>query len=188
MFYRKTLSRTVLLHPKFFKGNLKKRLKANLVEDVSGSCLGTDGYVVAVLDVQDEDVSRGKLQTATGQAVFHIKFQAILLRPYVNEVVQAEVILCNRHGLFARVGPMEIFVSQHLMGESFKSGWDPETQRWTEKFAEDDSPMTIHGRDGDANGTPILLRIVSCDLREGKWTIIGRINEIYLGELPDSDI
>ena len=47
MFYRKTLTRTVLLHPRFFARDLKKRLKVNLVKDVSGSCLGTDGYVVA---------------------------------------------------------------------------------------------------------------------------------------------
>ena len=187
MFYRKTLTRTVLLHPRFFTRDLKKRLKVNLVKDVSGSCLGTDGYVVAVLDVQDEDVSRGKLQTATGQAVFHIKFEAILLRPYVNEVLQAEVVLCNRHGLFARVGPMEIFVSQHLMGQYFAQGWDSETQRWVEQNT-DDAPMIIHGRDGDAIGTPILLRIVSCDLREGNWTIIGKIDQAYLGPVGDSDL
>ena len=180
MFYKKSLAHTVLLHPRFFARNLKDRLKKTLVREVSGSNLGMDGYVVAVCRVEDRDVSRGKLQTATGQAVFHIKFEAILLRPYVNEVVQAEVVLCNRLGLFARVGPMEIFVSAHLMGDDFKGGWNPEKQEWRTKTAVEE-PMTI------SNGMPVLLRIVSCDLREGKWTLSGRMNQAYLGAVPESD-
>ena len=162
MFYLKTLTHTVLLHPRFFARNLKDRLKKTLVREVSGSNLGMDGFVVAVCKVQDKDVSRGKLQTATGQAVFHIKFDAILLRPYKNEVVQAEVMLCNRLGLF-QVGPMEIFVSGHLMGKDFEGGWTrgqngKQLQRLTSLW-----PTAC---------TPILLHC-KLWLREGKWTIVG---------------
>lgn len=173
MFYLKTLTHTVLLHPRDFGRNVKDRLKKILVKEVSGSNFGKDGHVIAVCRV-DQSVSRGKLQTATGLAVFHIKFEAILLRPYVNEVYKTQVDLCNQHGFFARIGPLEIFVTCHLFQQAYEYKWIPDQEEWV-SGTEDDERITI------SKDSTVFLRIVSCDLREGKWTVVGKIDEYPLG-------
>ena len=43
-----------------------------------------------------ENIGRGKLQTSSGLAVFHISFHALMLRPFKNEVLVAVAKECTR--------------------------------------------------------------------------------------------
>ena len=72
----------------------------------------------------------GKLQEATGLGIFSVKYEAIMMRPFVNEIIDAEVVNCVEHGFFAKAGPLSIFVSAHLMPEEYRDNFSVDTASW----------------------------------------------------------
>ena len=173
MFYRKQLKRTILLHPKYFDKNLKSTVKERLEREIRGENLGEQGYCIEVLDVTT--ITRGKLQAATGMGVFHITFNAILLRPYLNEVLQAQVTLVNKLGFYATVGPLELFVSQYLMGEEFQNGYNDDLQCWE---SSDDDDNSIIKQNSD-----VTVRVIGSRISNGEWKVVATIDADYLGEV-----
>ena len=87
---------------------------------MEGHCTGRHGYIIAVLG--HERLGRGLVQdgSETGAVEFRIKYRAIVLKPFKNEVVDAVVVTVNKMGFFAEVGPLNIFISNHLIPNDFK--------------------------------------------------------------------
>ena len=73
-----------------------------MFDEVQGTSLGKHGWCVSVMGIRDEDISMGKIsEEVTGMVVFHIKYSALLFRPYVHEVLDAVVSdvsqVCDGH-------------------------------------------------------------------------------------------
>ncbi|KAI3641851.1 hypothetical protein MIR68_000120 [Amoeboaphelidium protococcarum] len=82
-------------------------------------CTGRYGYQIAVAQV--EEVSDGEipasnlLSQSAGSAFYHVKYKAILFKPFKGEVIDCLVGAVNKMGFFAHAGPLQIFVSKHLI-------------------------------------------------------------------------
>eukprot|EP00035_Acanthoeca_spectabilis_P004282 m.101615 g.101615 ORF g.101615 m.101615 type:complete len:173 (-) comp12514_c0_seq2:1996-2514(-) len=111
MFYVVTLTHEILLHPEHFGADLQKRLKKQLYNEVEGSCSGKYGFIIAVMST--EQIDAGEIIPGRGHVMFPVKYKAIVYRPFKGEVVDAVVTSVNKYGIFAKVGPLTIFVSQH---------------------------------------------------------------------------
>jgi DNA-directed RNA polymerase II subunit RPB7 len=86
---------------------------------VEGACNGKYGYVVSVVAVHD--VGRGKLRDdGSGLATFRVEYQALTVRPFRGEVVDAVVTSVNKMGFFAEAGPLQLFCSSHLVPEDLE--------------------------------------------------------------------
>lgn len=86
---------------------------------VEGACNGKYGYVVTVVAVHD--VGRGKLRDdGSGLATFRVEYQALTVRPFRGEVVDAVVTSVNKMGFFAEAGPLQLFCSSHLVPEDLE--------------------------------------------------------------------
>ena len=55
-----------------------------------------------------------------------MRFNAIVFRPFKGEVFDAVVTQVNKLGFFAQVGPLQVFVSKHLIPSDMK--FDPQSQ------------------------------------------------------------
>ncbi|KAG9298926.1 hypothetical protein G9A89_015948 [Geosiphon pyriformis] len=93
-------------------------LKKKLYADVEGTCTGRYGYIINVLQVKE--ISKGKVMTSVGLAEFTVKYQAIVFKPFKGEVVDGTVTQVNKMGFFAEVGPLQVFVSSHLIPSDMK--------------------------------------------------------------------
>ncbi|MBA0731409.1 hypothetical protein Golax_022437 [Gossypium laxum] len=82
------------LHPRHFGRNLRENLVSELMKDAEGTCSGRHGFVVA-----------GLIRDGTGFVTFPVKYQCVM-------------------GFFAEAGPVQIFVSNHLIPDDmeFQSG------------------------------------------------------------------
>lgn len=100
--------------PEHLGPNLPNLLQQTLLAQVEGHCTGRHGYIIAVLGY--ERTGKGMVQdgSGTGSVEFKIKYRAIVLKPFKNEVVDAVVVTVNKMGFFAEVGPLNIFVSNHV--------------------------------------------------------------------------
>ena len=115
MFFVKKLHREILLEPCFIGAQLKERVKMRIMTELEGQCLGKNGYVISILDVDDNDIRPGKIDNDTGAVSVDVHFFAILLRPFKNEVMDTVVITAtDENGFFTRAGPLQIFVSRHV--------------------------------------------------------------------------
>mmetsp|Transcript_3828 Transcript_3828/g.24265 ORF Transcript_3828/g.24265 Transcript_3828/m.24265 type:complete len:165 (+) Transcript_3828:304-798(+) len=85
---------------------------------VEGTCSGRYGYIIGVLG--KPNVGKGfVVEDHSGQAVFEVKYQAIVFRPFKGEVLDAIVYHVSKMGFFAQAGPLELFVSTHLIPSEY---------------------------------------------------------------------
>ncbi|PKI85043.1 Rpb7p [Malassezia vespertilionis] len=167
MFFLKTLDHRTELHPSFFGPSMVEFLGRKLRDDVEGTCSGKYGYIIKVVSVLD--VGQGKVVPNTGLAEFKSKYQAIVLKPYNGEVMDAMVTNVNKMGFFAEVGPLSIFVSSHLLPIDYKFQPDANPPEFT-------SPT-----DKLVKGRKVRLRIVGTRVDANEIFAIGTMKEDYLG-------
>lgn len=92
LFSQKRLQHEVMMHPENFGRELQQKLRKRLCEDVEGTVPETTGIIVAVLRFYDEqDVKRGLIEYETGYASFIVNYEAIIYRPFKNQVLDAKV-------------------------------------------------------------------------------------------------
>jgi DNA-directed RNA polymerase II subunit RPB7 len=178
MFYVKTLEHEITLEPVHMGPKLRQTTVRLLKEQVEGLSLANYGYVVNVLEVPDDQIKSGIIEYDTGNVVFTVKYTALLLRPFINEVLDAVVSQCNPLGFFAYCGPLRIFVSQHSMPEDMLKGFDSERDAWVS----DDKEVVI------AAGSGVRLRIRGRTVEQGNISAIGSIKDNYLGLVDDGDM
>jgi len=92
-------------------------------------------------------IGKGKIREGTGSAVFHVQYTCLVFRPFKGEVLdavvssvnkveqtgsvtlcdislvgkcQAEALFALQMGFFAEAGPLQIFVSQHLIPSHYR--------------------------------------------------------------------
>lgn len=85
---------------------------------MEGTCNGRYGYIVAIVAV--DHIDNGVVQDSFGSVAFKVRYTAVILKPYKNETVDAQIMTVNKMGFFANVGPLQIFVSNHLVPGDFK--------------------------------------------------------------------
>lgn len=170
MFFLKELSHKIQLHPECFGPELQTHLKDRLYRDVEGTCSGRFGYIITVLSLKQ--ISHGSIIDGVGSAEFTIKYQAILFKPFKGEVLDAVVTTVNKMGFFAEVGPLNIFVSNHLIPSEFT--FDPNVT----------APCYV-GEEGInqriAKDELVRLRIIGTRIDATEIFAIGTLKEDYLG-------
>lgn len=139
--------------------------------------MATYGYVVNVIEVLEDQIKSGIIEYDSGNVVFTVKYTALLLRPFINEVLDATVSQCNSLGFFAFVGPLRIFVSKHSMPEDMFNGYDGEKDAWIS----DDKEVII------SSGCGVRLKIKGRTVEQGNITAIGTIKDNYLGLVDDGE-
>lgn len=122
MFFVKKLRRDILLEPRFLGGRLNESVRRRVKEELEGQCLGKNGYVISILSIEDADIAPGAIDNDTGAVNVTVWYSALLLRPFKNEVLDTVVVTASEeHGFFTKVGPLEIFVSRHVIFNRFMS-------------------------------------------------------------------
>ena len=168
MYYLKELNHSLKLHPAFFTANLKDHLKKRLLAEVEGSCSGRYGYIVCVLKIIKIDKGIINLD---GHAEYQIKYQCIVSKPFKGEVVEGIVNSVNKMGFFCEVGPLNVFISTHLIDNSF--AFDPNGN--PPCFTDGSSDLKIQ------KGASIRLKLVGIKADASQIFAIGSIKEDYLG-------
>jgi DNA-directed RNA polymerase II subunit RPB7 len=111
------LEHEVLMHPATFGRDLNSKIQTRLCEEVEGAVVGKKGIVVSAIKFMNENESeRGIIEYETGYASFMVKYDALVFRPFKNEVMDAKVIVVAEHGIWANAGlpNFRIFISKHV--------------------------------------------------------------------------
>lgn len=171
MFFLKDLSLTLALHPSYFGPQMDQFLRTKLLSEVEGSCSGKFGYIMCVLDCMAIDIGKGRIVPGDGSAEFDVKYRAIVWKPFKGEVVDGVVSGVSELGIFVDVGPLNIFISTHLIPAdmSYNSSANPPAYQSDDQIIE--------------KGSRVRLKIVGTRSDVDKIFAIGSIKEDYLGAL-----
>lgn len=174
VFFLQELQRTIIVHPQFLGPNLRRTLREQLLAEVEGMSVDNAGFIVAVLGVSDENLSKGLIDHLSGFIKYKIKFSALMFRPIRNEVVDAVVKSTSDVGFFAEVGPLNVMVARlHIPGDM---EFNPEDSTYT---------STETGVKIGVNSS-VRVKILGASVLQSTQCAIASINEPYLGLLTTS--
>lgn len=67
MFFIKELRKDLLLLPQYLGPKILSHVKAKLSQELTGQCLGKHGYVLSILEIDDNNILPGKIENDTGK-------------------------------------------------------------------------------------------------------------------------
>eukprot|EP00911_Craspedida_sp_UC1_P002484 UC1_evm2s1845 len=167
MFFLMTLQHDVLLHPRLFNQAFEDEVKKALYENVEGKCVGKHGFIVSVVNVKS--IGDGMILQTRGEVLFHVAYEAIVMRPFKNEVCDAIVKTVFKFGIWANVGPLNVFISQAWIPHKFDGT--------TSRFVTEDESEQIQV--GDA----IRIRIIGTKVFASEIRATASLEGDYLGLL-----
>jgi len=174
MFFHCELEKELILYPRHFGPNLKNFLTDKLIQKVEGSCSGRHGFIITVTEVLE--VGKGRIREGAGLVTFSIRYMAVVFRPFKGEVLDAVVTTVNKMGFFAEVGPLQVFVSKHLIPTDME--FDPQSNpaSYVSQIS-DEQPMRV------TKDSEVRLRLIGTRIDANEIFAIGTIKDDYLGLL-----
>uniref|UniRef100_A0A7S2THG5 RNA polymerase Rpb7-like N-terminal domain-containing protein n=1 Tax=Lotharella oceanica TaxID=641309 RepID=A0A7S2THG5_9EUKA len=155
--------------PICFGKGISEKIQDKLREKVEGKCTGRYGYTILVARVVK--IHPGRLDVVTGHAHFGVDYQAIVFKPFKNEVLPTEVSLVTEQGFWCQAGPLEIFVGTEGIPKDYI--FNP-----TDKlYSSEDEDKLIR------KGSACRIRILGMTVDADKFKVVGTMKGPYLG--PD---
>eukprot|EP00049_Salpingoeca_infusionum_P023058 m.10172 g.10172 ORF g.10172 m.10172 type:complete len:175 (+) comp5530_c1_seq1:3-527(+) len=170
VFYRMTMKHDVLLSPKHFGPALQQHIKQKLFDDVESKCIGTHGFIVAVLDIVH--MSEGQILATRGDALFEVTYTAIVFRPAAKQVIDAIVKNIQEEGIFLSIGPMLAIVTADNMQAAMK--WDADAQPPT--FVDETSGKHV------VQGDKLRVRLLGVNIQASAMAASASLASDYLGD------
>jgi DNA-directed RNA polymerase II subunit RPB7 len=169
MFYHIEVEQNVDLEPQHFGPSLRRTIGKRITEKVEGTCSGRHGYIVCVTSVHE--ISQGKIRAdGSGLATFRVAFGAVTFRPFKGEVLDCVVTSVNKMGFFAEAGPLQVFVSSHLIPDDYE-------------YSSASDAAYVSRLDGARieERAEVRARVVGVRIDAAELFCIGTINEDFLG-------
>jgi DNA-directed RNA polymerase II subunit RPB7 len=125
------------------------------------------------------DIGKGKIREGAGLVTFPIRYMAVVFRPFKGEVLDAVVTTVNKMGFFAEVGPLQVFVSKHLIPNDMEFDSQSNPASYVSQIS-DEQPMRV------TKDSEVRLRIMGTRVDATEIFAIGTIKDEYLGLLQPS--
>jgi DNA-directed RNA polymerase II subunit RPB7 len=161
MFYLTKLSKELSLKPQDLGIDIKNLISTK-IKDLEGVVVGDNGYIIAILEFNHS--GRGKVDNETGDVNYKIDYQAISFKPIKGEILQAIASIINEYGFFCNIGPLQIFVSEHTIGESWK--FESEDNSWN---------ASNSGNPKIVVGSVVTLKIIAIRINSNEISALGTI-------------
>ena len=116
MFFKAQLVKDFVLEPRFMGKQIREMVHQRLKEAVEGKLEPNVGYIVTVLRIGDEWMGKGRIDNMTGGVIYNITYEALVFRPFKNEVVDVIVTEVSNLGYNGTIGGLvNVFVSRSRM-------------------------------------------------------------------------
>lgn len=121
----------------------------------------------------------------TGSATFSLRYGCLVFRPSRGEVLDAVVASVSKVGFFADAGPMQVFVSNHLIPEEydFSSGGSGGAGAGGAGASGGGEPAFVAADEGSrvAPGAEVRLRVVGTRMDANEIFCVATMKDDYLG-------
>ncbi|CAJ1342919.1 unnamed protein product [Effrenium voratum] len=171
MFFYLELYNYLLVKPEHCGPGYHEHLQDQLRQKVEGTVQDKAGLVITVAEC--EAIDKGKLHEGTGLIMVPMRYKALVLNLFKNEVLDAEVTEVNKLGFFCEVGPARIFVSKTLVPEG-----------WSYSEVEVSGAASFVSPDGSATirrDSAVRVKLVATKQDNDRLQAIGTTKGEFLG-------
>jgi len=182
MFYLSSLTKDICIFPKDFSNNIKGIISVK-IKELEGKIIGKNGYIISI--VEFNQVFKGKIDNETGTINYRISYKAITFKLAKNEILDVIPDFINEHGIFCKVGPVQIFISKHDMKDWKYSAennvwmFDKEILKNEEEIS-DDEKSDLDNKETDIPkniqlGKIIRIKIIAISTQSNEMTALGKL-------------
>lgn len=166
--------RELILTPNQLGKHIKNKIKAKLIQKVQGECTEKYGYLICVVKI--EDIPNGMIMDTTGNIIFNVSFDAIVMKPFVGEVCEGVIEEVQKHGIIFSIGPIKGFISNTEFPPNFN-------------YDEINANYSSNDSGKFEKGSEIRFRIkqLQFDPQQG-FRPLGTMRENYLGPISQSNM
>jgi DNA-directed RNA polymerase subunit E' len=118
MFELATMKQNIRVPPRLWEKDIKNAVKKALKE-LEGKLSKTHGILLSITDIKE--VGEGQILPGDGAVYFPTKFEALIFKPEMNEVIEGEVSDMTEFGAFVRVGPLDGLIHVSQISDDFFS-------------------------------------------------------------------
>ncbi len=160
MYRIETIKTKVRVPPTRFGMDLNKAIKESIAERYEGVLDRRFGVGLAVVEISE--IGEGKIIGGDASVHYPVTFDLLAFKPELHEVTVGDVIDNTEFGAFVRIGPMDGLVHVSQILDDYVN-YDEKNSVFTGK----ETRRTL--KEGD----PVLARIISLNLGEGKENKLG---------------
>ncbi len=108
----------VTIPPHSLRYNLQHVIQDRLTKSIRGKCTEENGFILSMKRIAE--IKGGTLDKRNGSVHYNVDFIAQTLRPHIGDVVEAIVSRVLKIGIFADLGPLNIFVPLSRMPDQYQ--------------------------------------------------------------------
>eukprot|EP01026_Neomeris_dumetosa_P000182 TRINITY_DN10045_c0_g1_i1.p2 TRINITY_DN10045_c0_g1~~TRINITY_DN10045_c0_g1_i1.p2 ORF type:complete len:176 (-),score=12.31 TRINITY_DN10045_c0_g1_i1:106-633(-) len=169
MYYLLNLQDDFILPPRYFGPRLREVIKWKIESEITNKCSSRYGKILMLHKIE-EPLGFGLVRSdLEGSAIYRVKFQAVVFRPFKGEVLDCVVTSVSRLGFFADNGMCNLFISSHSIPDYFMFRQDP------------DQFVTEDGEDKVIQGSEVRVRVIAFKVDESEILCIATLEGNYLG-------
>lgn len=168
MFFLLNLKECITIQPQYLGRDIEAHIRGKLKAKVEGTT-SIDGYVISFMKILEYGL--GKVIDTTGDVVYNVKYSAIMLKLFVNEVVDCVVDKIESYGINVKVGPINIFLSTKEIPSDFKYNEN------SQSFISDKDMAEIK------IDSEVRCRIKAINYEYNQFMCTATMNQAYLGPL-----
>jgi len=154
------------MHPSTFGPKLHDEIKRQLHSDVEGTVDSTYGFIIVVTKLVD--IPLGEVQEG-GLVKFTVTYEAIVFRPFRNQVLDAVVVSVDSLGIRAQAGALGVFIYKDQIPSDMT--YDPNGPAYS--MVDETTRIQV--------GELIRLKITGLRFDATEIFGVGTIREDYLG-------
>ncbi len=113
-----TFIEPIIMKPSTLGKELQNLIRARLIESVQGSVSERYGYIICV--VKFIEIGNGKVLDTSGDVLFNVTYKAVVLKPFVNEIMDGIVEKIEQYGIHVNAGVLKIFISSSNFPGDFR--------------------------------------------------------------------
>lgn len=152
--------------------HIRKNVMKCVVEQAEGKWKPV-GYIIAVVGFPEIDFAleqaKGTIDNTDGSVHYHVQFQAVVFKPFKNEVLSCVVTAVSSSVLVTTCGPVDVLVDPRNMPDDFQfDNSDPASPQFKSK------QYSI------MQGSIVKIRVINVTT-SGAPAVVGTMNDNYLG-------
>lgn len=114
MFWEVELTQKVRIQPNKLASDIAtSKIESELRNTVEGLVTPNSGIILLVKNIIS--TGPGKISFRTGNALFDVRYNAVVFHPRKGQIIDAVITKVVVHGVSASAGPLEVFISNKCM-------------------------------------------------------------------------
>ncbi len=169
MFFIMNFVEPIIMSPNTLGKELQNLIKARLIERVQGSVTERYGYIICV--VKFMEIGSGKILDTSGDVLFNVKYKAVVLKPFINEILDGVVEKIEPYGIHVNAGVLKIFISSSNFPGDFQ--YNENTKSYKSEIQNDEVKAE----------SEVRFRITGINYEFNEFLSTAVMNESYLGPI-----